>query len=453
MRTRYLLIFPLLFTFSLFISCNRSETTVTTYSEALVTSLSFVKNDSFPGLSKASFTIVTSSDTGRIYNRDSLLYGTRLDSVIPRFTFNHTPAYSILQCDSDTIIYSGSDTVNMTKPCQLFVLASDQKTGKWYNIYVNVHKVDPDLYTWECINPSIFLSDGAESKAFMQDNTFYLLVNNGFITTLYKSDDGVEWTNGQVVTGLPAMCHVRKIMLAYGTFLYPDGDMLYRSSDAASWSADDYSSESFRLLNTLFFFNDSVWCIAQSHNSDTLRLAVAGDNDSRFKLTGATLPNNFPISDYASCVFSTSSERPRAMVIGGYGLNGQALNTRWNIEYIVNRGYRVADFSIEQPDFAPLVGASVIWYNNEFHLFGSSNAMAEIDQFTQLISNDEGLTWALPDSTKNRLPSSYQPRQKTSVLLDDKHYIYIIGGQNRTGTFSDVWRGRLNKTTFPDYEY
>ena len=113
----------------------------------------------------------------------------------------------------------------------------------------------------------------------------------------------------------------------------------------------------------------------------------------------------------------------------------------------------MTDFTIEQPQFAAFTGASVIWYNNEFHLFGSSDADAQINPLTQLVSTDEGVTWEIPDSTKNLLPSTFQPRHKTSVIVDDKHYIYIIGGQNRTTTFSDVWRGRLNQTTFPDYEY
>ncbi|MBQ9338942.1 MAG: hypothetical protein IJS13_01270 [Paludibacteraceae bacterium] len=453
MKQDVFFIYPLLFTFSLLIGCNKSEGTTTTYSEALVTSLSFAKNDSFPGLAKASFTIVTSTDTGSIYNLDSLLYGTQLDSVVPRFTFNHTPALSILYCDTDTVIYSGADTVSMVKqPCRLFVLASDQKTAKWYDIRVNVHQVDPDLYTWECLTPSVYMSDGAESKAFLQDGTFYLLTNDGFTTKLYTSSNASDWSAPQGVSGLPPMCHVRNILLAGGTFLYADGDRLYRSTDAMSWSADDYSAEPFRLINTLYIFNDSVWCIAQRRSDNKLQFAAAGFDDSRFALTGDTLPDRFPISDFGAEVFATSSLRPRAMIIGGYDLRGQALNTRWNIEFLENRGYRMTDFTIEQPQYSPLVGASVVWYNHEFHLFGGSNAAAEIDSITQLVSTDEGLTWELPDSTKNKLPSSYRPRQKTTVIVDDKHYIYIFGGQDRTTTFSDVWRGRLNKTTFSDYE-
>ena len=60
-----------------------------------------------------------------------------------------------------------------------------------------------------------------------------------------------------------------------------------------------------------------------------------------------------------------------------------------------------------------------------------------------LYSEDEGLTWLRADTTKNRLPDTYQARQKQSAIVRDKD-IYIFGGQDGSTTYSDVYRGRLN---------
>lgn len=441
--------------------CQSSSTTVTTYSEALVTSLSFTKNDSIPGLEKASFTIVTATDTGLIYNKDSLLYGTRIDSVIPKFTFNHTPAYATFCSDSDTIVYTGVDTVNMNaRPCRLYVMASDRKTEKWYNIFVNVHKIDPDLYKWECLTPSVYPAEGGQNKAFLINGTFYLFEGDEISVRLYTSSDAKTWSSATAINGLPGNCRVRNIMQSDRSLYYADGDKLYVSQNATDWTEEDYSDKPFRLLNMLYDFNDSVWCIAQRISDDKLCLANMAEGGT-FALTGDTLPEEFPISDFGVVTFPSSSLRQRAMVMGGYDIDGNALNTRWNVEFVPNRGYRVVDFSVEQPYYKALTGISLLWYNHEFHLFGSSNADSEVSQQTQLVSTDEGMHWTLPDSTKNLLPydeanplppASYRPRYNTSVMQDDGYYIYIIGGQSRTQTFSDVWRGRLNSTTFADYE-
>jgi hypothetical protein len=62
-----------------------------------------------------------------------------------------------------------------------------------------------------------------------------------------------------------------------------------------------------------------------------------------------------------------------------------------------------------------------------------------------LYSIDEGMNWLLPDTTKNQLPSMYDPkRYNQTVLVDDSSNIFIIGGQSNKQSFSDVYRGFLN---------
>ena len=434
------------------ISCldNNNETEATTYNEALVTAMTFAKNDSFPGLAEAKFTIITSTDTGRIYNDDSLRFGTCIDSVIPSLSFNHTPAYTVFytgaDSTADTIIYTGADTINFSvQPVHLFVMASDKETGKYYEIYVNVHTVDPDLYQWECLNEEVFRADGAETKAMMLGDKLLLFAGNGFQTQLYTSANGASWSAGQVVNSLPANCAVRKILQVENTLYYPSGDKLYTSTDGLNWQSTDVSG--FSLLNMLFLFNDSIWGIAQRPDQQLQLCNMA--RGGRMALTGEVLPSNFPVSDYAALPFTSASNRKRAMIVGGFDLQGNSLNTRWNMEYLKGKGYSLANFSIEQPSFASLTGASIVLYNDEFHMFGSVSEDNALSADNQLISIDEGLHWTLPDTTKNQLPESYRSRQKASVFVDnDAHYIYIIGGQSRTESFTDVYRGRLNKLTF-----
>lgn len=438
---------------ALLTSClDKKEDETTTYSEALITSMTFAANDSFPGLAAARFTISTSSDTGVICNIDSLQFGTLLDSVSPRLTFNHTPAYTIFytgaDSTADTVLYTGADTLDFSvQPVRLYVMASDNETPKWYNIFVNVHTVDPDLYQWDCIQPRIFSADGAESKAVLLGGTFYLFVNNGFRTSLYTSADAITWTAPREVTSLPEGCSVRKIIEADGIFYYPAGDELYTSTDGLVWTANTYAGEGFSLLNMLYQFNDSVWAIAE-RTDGKLQLCNM-HKGGRMALTGEELDDHFPVSEYAALPFASASNRKRAMIVGGFDREGNSLNSRWNIEYLKGKGYTMANFTIEQPAFQSLTGAAIVMYDNALHMFGSVSQDNSISSDNQLISVDEGMHWQVPDTVRNVMPADYRNRQKASVLVDEQtHYLYIIGGQSRTESFSDVYRGRLNKLTF-----
>jgi hypothetical protein len=136
------------------------------------------------------------------------------------------------------------------------------------------------------------------------------------------------------------------------------------------------------------------------------------------------------------------------MIIGGFARNGRSLNTRWNFEYTEyldpDKGeYRIEEFSIDRPQFTSLTGISVISYNGQLQLFGGVDADMRYFGRDILLSDNEGLTWAPADTAFNRLPEAYQARQKQTAIVRD-NYIYLFGGQDRTRTYSDVYRGKLN---------
>jgi hypothetical protein len=53
------------------------------------------------------------------------------------------------------------------------------------------------------------------------------------------------------------------------------------------------------------------------------------------------------------------------------------------------------------------------------------------------------MNWTKADTAKNQLPEAYQARQKQTAIVRGS-YIYLFGGQDRTNTYSDVYRGKLN---------
>ncbi len=417
-----------------------SNNTTAVSSDATVASFYFAANDSMPGLAEATFTIEDGLDTGRIYNIDSIRFGTRVDSVIPVLAFNATPGAAIIYTDHDTIILSVADTIDFShNPTRLQVVASDNQTVKWYNIFVHVHQVDPDLFVWEKIADNVFPTAGAEQQLVVLKGSFYLFVNNGIETTLYRSENAKHWAAVDL-QGLPANCRVRNIVEANQMLYYADGATLYSSANGTEWAANDFAAESFRLVNMLFAFNDSLWAITQQ--GENYHLATSKDAQ-QWRLH-EVLPADFPVSDYAALTFQSVSKRPRAMIVGGFAPTGESLNTRWNVEFTQEKGYAWSNFSIEQPNFQSLTGVDVIYYNNRFYLFGGVDADNTIGEYAILESIDEGMHWHVPDSAHNCLPSSYTLRTKPSVVVGSDNAMYIVGGQSRTQVFSDVYRGKLN---------
>lgn len=447
------LIFTLLTLAIILIACE-TPTTITTSDENRVQTFTFYEDTLNPGLTQATYKIEhrTLPDTGLIYCKDSLKFGTRLDSVVTYITYKATPGSATFYLPNDTIISTGYDTLDLTqKPVYLQVLASDMTSERWYRIEVHAHQINPDLYVWTQLKDSIFAKQMCETKAFYIHGQFVLFVNNGLSTQIYTSHNASDWTlSNQTLNGLPTPCHVRDIVQKDDQLYYinnsQNNSQLFRSTDLYNWTETDYSTAAFEPINMLLAYNDQVWCIVQDTTTKQLALATI-QNDSIEISTDILIDDNilagFPISDFAATTFESSSERPRAMIVGGRDINGNPVNSRWNFEYIPkDKKYRLKDFSISQPTFRTLTGASIIQYNGQLMMFGGIDN--DLDWNSNILySDDEGMNWYAPDTACNQLPAQYQSRQNQSVIVEQTS-IYLIGGQSRTASFSDVYRGRLN---------
>lgn len=426
-------------------ACETGTTvTTSTSSVAQLTAFSFASNDSMPGLAEAVFTVEDRIDTGLVYNKDSIRYGTSLERVVPKFTFKVAVGTARLQTPDTTLVLSGTDTLDFSKlPIYLTLTSSDGKTVKVYEIRPTVHQADPDLYSWICLNSGIYAADESEQRVVELGGQFVMMANNGFQNTAYRSPDGATWTALGEPTGLPSACRVRQIVSDGSKLYYADGTTLYCSTDAKNWTAQTMPME---MKTMLLYWNELVWVLVDNGGAELATIRPA-DAVPSLSLTGLRPDGDFPISDFAAVCFHSASERARAMIIGGFAENGQSLNTRWNLEYSEHihqhGGYRLSEFSIDRPAFTSLTGISVIWYNDRLMLFGGVDS--EMSYFGRdiLISEDEGLSWVAADTAKNQLPEVYQARQKQTAIVRDNN-IYLFGGQDRTTTYSDVYRGRLN---------
>ena len=426
------------------VGCSKSTTTTTKSSVAQLSAFSLAANDSFPGMEKAVFKIEERLDTGLVYNPDSIMYGTPLDSVVPKFTFATTPGAAVLAVGDTTIVLTGSDTVNLNiRPIYLSVTSQDASNTKVYEIVATVHQVDPDLFVWTQLTPAVYPADNSEQHVLTLGDKMVLIKNNGFRTSVFTSADGATWSSEQVPTGLPSATRVRSIISDNSMLYYADDSLLYTSTDALTWQQTSYAGSGFALKTMLMAWNETVWALAE----DSEGLVLANMQGGMLQPTTLRPRSPFPVSDFAAVAFESASNRARAMMLGGFAEGGTALNTRWNLEYATiiaeNGGYRMQDFSIDRPHFTRLTGASVVWYNHQLYMFGGVDAEMQYQGRDILISTDEGVNWTKADTAKCQLPETYTARQGQSVVVRNNE-IYVIGGESQTETFSDVYRGKLN---------
>jgi hypothetical protein len=77
-----------------------------------------------------------------------------------------------------------------------------------------------------------------------------------------------------------------------------------------------------------------------------------------------------------------------------------------------------------------------------------------------LESIDEGFTWRTPDTTYNQIREIKNERYRTyearfgqsAILINNNKEILLIGGRDNLNTYSDVWRGYVNKIFFKENE-
>lgn len=432
------------------------ETEVTDPSSApYFSSLRFAKNDSIPNLEDAVFTLQKDSVTGDsiIVNLDSLPANTRIDSVFPTFSWSSTSKtfltlHNSMQTGLDTIYLTGKDTIDFTRVISVTNIAQDTKTKKTYRIKLNVHTQEGELYVWRKISPQIYTHSGGEQKAIYFKNKFFFYVSSGESNYLYTSTSAENWSNASL-TGLPLTANLRSIIEYNGKLYLPfNGSSIYVSTDGYTWAAQAIVPADYSLENIMFELNGRLWGIVKSNATSEYHFADS-ETVTSWSVKG-TVPDNFPVKDYAAVSFASRTKKSKALILGGFNAKGQSLRNVWSTE---DASYWV-DFSLENKTLYFLSGASVVSYDNKLLLFGGVDPFGNVLKDNYLQSIDEGLSWQVNDTNYNSLYDSiqnvaYEPRGYQSVIhVPATHQLFLIGGKTKYQVFSDVWVGKLNRLSF-----
>lgn len=462
MRTSFFKFLIIITIVSAFSSCLWDDEEVDLSTDPTFVSLVFKENDSIPGLEDAVFTYEYDAALGDsvIVNLDSLPYQTRIDSVFPTFTFKSSAGAYLIQSDAssatglDTVFITGTDTIDFNKVLRVVNYAANGKDSCSYRIKVNVHKVEPELYVWSKKVDQIYNHNGSVQKAIFFKNKFFFYVSSGVNNYLYTSTNAGNWM-GETLSGLPNDdCNFRNIAIFKDKlYLVHQNGNVYTSADGYNWVTLNPGVAGYTIINLLFELDNQLWSVFR--NQLTQKYYFGTSTDGASWAIDATIPNNFPVMDFAALSFKSRTNKTKAIVLSGRDPEGNLLNSVWSVQKNVFDEYKWVNFAVDNQSLDTMAGASIINYDNKLLLFGGFKDRDDnLADKTYWESIDEGLSWRAADTVYNviedmEIPLSYKSRSFQSVIHDElTHNIYLFGGRTKDRVFTDVWVGKLNRLSF-----
>ncbi|MDL2265038.1 DUF6242 domain-containing protein [Parabacteroides sp. OttesenSCG-928-G21] len=418
-----------------------------------------LNSDSIPGLKKVKFTIDQAN--GKIFNIDSLPYGTKVDSVACIITYNNsTSIYANKvrpQATGDTILWQGTDSIyiNFSKPVTFEVTAIDQSTTKTYQARVNIHQVNSDSLAWSLYNNKILNQNITEQKVVSytyNNNKVYFMysrpneaANN--IKLHYSNVSDMNNWEELTLRGLPAEGIILTQITVLNNKLYATSynGVLYSSTDGQNWVIAENRLPSVKyILGTIKNSERQPLSVLSTIISHEGALTFAAMNENSEWKIGEKVPEKFPLTGFANCSYY-NMHNEYLMLATGRDQNGQQLNTTWS----TMNGETWALLTNEGANyFTKKEGAILTYYDDKFFLIGGID---ESNVGTKNIhcSIDHGLTWAIQD-TLVVLPEQFTGRGFSSIIVDEDNYINIFGGKTsgNSNDLNEIWRGRINRLGF-----
>lgn len=411
-----------------------------------------VSHDSISGLEDVKFTI--DQLTGRIFNQDSLPYGTVVEKVLCEIGVANSMVLGVEASpgayeDSTYYLSSLSDSIDFSEPVRLIVHAYDNITTKVYIAQINVHQVVPDSMVWSKYADPMVDGTIREQKVVAFDYEgepcYFMYARMAGAEASYRLyyapvDEPGDW-RPLALTGLPAEGLRLSQAVAYEDRLYipaTDG-RLYESADGMTWGAVEDAPSIYTLLGEVKpSVNQSSALSAIVDREGTLVFYAM--NQEREWTEGDAVASEFPVTGFGVSRYA-SVHHEYLLIAGGRSAADKVLNTTW----ATMDGLSWAVLASGDANFSAREGAMVANYDDKLFLIGgidaSGKALKDIYQ-----SFDNGITWALQD-TMVVLPADYQARAFSSIIVDEENFVNLFGGKTSADAndLNQLWRGRINR--------
>lgn len=390
------------------------------------------------------FKMTVDQRNNTIENRDSLLYGTSVDAVLMNITFTGgVVAYR--PADEDTLdwsYYNNTDSMDLTKPLHLYVVAEDSEHTRTYTLKVNVHQQEGDSLYWTRLD-SVSAFDGMTAmRAVVKGAQLMVLgkTSSGVKVALRTSlDKEGQWKN--LSTNLPQQTEVQTLKLQGENLFVSTADgVVYTSLDGLQWTACGAPKAGLRLaaVTERYLYAvlpDGIYRSADGANWDAETLDDEVSN----------LPYNLLNGRY----YIQENGLHRLQILGCRNNEADTVAVVWSKVWTDSEPEGEAEWvycasSYDMTHACPrLNDLTVVTYDGRGMAFGgaSPEGLGVHKAMDGLyFSNDHGLTWHA-DAQLHCPTALYGVSGPLAGVVDEDKFIWIIADHQ-------VWRGRLNRLAF-----
>lgn len=384
-------------------------------------------------VSMASVPFSIDQGAGRIYNCDSLLFGTDVSKVTITMSADGIPAIY----DDSTEVYNNiltTDSIDFTRPRKIRVYSLDETCHKDYEVSVNVHRVNPDLMEWtgfqapQGVVPMRAQEYGNEMCLFGVDETQNVVVARALL-------NDTVW-NAEPVSGLPIEAIATINVFNGKLYAVANGDV-YSSVNAVDWSVTATGTGAVAIVGASD--EESMLWIAGEQG-----LLYSADGES-FVSAGA-LPEGFPLYgvSLASYPLSHNSSIVRYMLVGYQTAEKEGNVSVW-CKLSNENGWTCYDSEHNALPCPALKDIAVLHYDNFLYALGGAGKVngTEVGAFASFyISRDNGIAWRKNESFYQRMPSGLAGCDSSfAAAADSRGFMWIIAGGN-------AWKGIINRLGF-----
>ncbi|MBQ7162964.1 MAG: hypothetical protein IJR64_05175 [Bacteroidales bacterium] len=409
-------------------ACNEDRDTQ--YNGAELTYFGF---DSFPAFADYKFYVDNVSH--RIYNLDSFPYRSKVDSMFPRLTA--VTSSKILIDDQE---WNGKSCLDWShSPVSLVNVSSDKKYTASYQVYVNVHQLDPDSMQVKAVSHGYPAGEGRQTVLRTADGWLSFFAQTDGSVKAWSSADARTWTAQTDPTGLSGQLLVETLCALRDTFYLANAaGTLFSSADALTWTTVAGTEKVLALFGPMggrkYLTNDALIGM------------VAGDDGkpcfARFEgswTKGDTVPDSFPREGFALAQSQTVTGVAFSLLTGGLTAAGDYATGLWS----TMDGLYWARLAEPADEICQRNEAAIFYYDDRLYLWGGERDGATDTKL--YVSDNHGLAWeAAPD--KQQFQAITEGIYGHRILVEDD-YIRIFGGKSGTAT-ATVWEAYLNQALF-----